>query len=57
MSAEISTRIDAMWSDLGIDGRSPGAPPPPRSTANGTHGSLVGRVLEAAREFVARERS
>jgi 4-hydroxy-3-polyprenylbenzoate decarboxylase len=53
MSADVLARVEAMWPELGI-----GARPSPPASANGVHGgSAVSRVLDVARELLARTRA
>ncbi len=47
-SAEVAARVDAMWSELGIDG----ARPVPASAASTNGRGAIERVLEAARELL-----
>ncbi len=58
MSADVEARVDAMWTELGIPGGGPSAPA--ARGANGARhgtGTVVARVLEAARDLVGRTRS
>ncbi|HLK40211.1 MAG TPA: menaquinone biosynthesis decarboxylase [Polyangiaceae bacterium] len=57
MSPEVAARASAVCSELGLDAPSRGERAPSGVSANGVRGSLVSRVLDVAREFVARERS
>jgi 4-hydroxy-3-polyprenylbenzoate decarboxylase len=52
MSPEVAARVDAMWGDLGLDRRRSLIPP-----ADRPNGSAVARVVEVARELLARARS
>jgi 4-hydroxy-3-polyprenylbenzoate decarboxylase len=52
MSTDVLARVDAMWPELGIGAHRP------RSPVNGVHGgSAVSRVLDVARELLARTRA
>ena len=53
MSAEVSARVDAMWAELGLAGRSP--TPVARPNGAGDSGAIA-RLVGAARELIQRSR-
>jgi 4-hydroxy-3-polyprenylbenzoate decarboxylase len=66
MSAEVEARVDAMWAELGIGGArangsiangAPGARPGHAHRGAGEGASAMARVLDVARELLARGRS